>query len=99
MERPAVKIINSSMVLVSWKPPQNPGGPLNYYEVTAIKVDEKSVKNETHMYNTTGMRLQVICIFRLYLLVDSLIFVKVFGFVGTLMAIAQILSMSVCIFC
>jgi hypothetical protein len=56
MERPAVKIINSSMVLVSWKPPLNPGGPLNYYEVTAIKVDEKSVKNETYVYNTTGTR-------------------------------------------
>jgi Fibronectin type III domain. len=56
MERPTVKIINSSMVLVSWKPPLNPGGHLNYYEVTAIKVDEKSVKNETYMYNTSGMR-------------------------------------------
>jgi hypothetical protein len=44
------------MVLVSWKPPPNPGGPLDYYEVTAIKVDEKSHKNETYMYNTTGMR-------------------------------------------
>jgi hypothetical protein len=55
MERPTVKFINSSMVLVMWKPPLNPGGPLNYYEVTAIKVDEKSVKNETYVYNTTGM--------------------------------------------
>jgi len=55
IERPAVKIINSSMVLVMWKPPLNLGGPhINYYEVTAIKVDEKSVKNETHVYNTTG---------------------------------------------
>jgi hypothetical protein len=56
MERPTVKFTNSSMVLVFWKPPLNPGGPLNYYEVTAIKVDEKSVKNETYMYNTTGTR-------------------------------------------
>lgn len=59
MERPAVKIINSSMVMVSWKPPLNPGGPLNYYEVTAIKVDEKSVKNETYMYNTTATKSQI----------------------------------------
>jgi hypothetical protein len=56
MERPAVKIINSSMVLVFWKPPDNPGGPLDYYEVTAIKVDKKIGRNETYMYNTTGMR-------------------------------------------
>jgi hypothetical protein len=56
MEHPAVQIINSSMVLVSWKPPHNPGGLLNYYEVTAIKVDEDSERNETHLYNTTGMK-------------------------------------------
>jgi len=59
MDRPAVKIINSSMVLVMWKPPLNPGGPLNYYEVTAIKVDEKSVKNETYVYNTTATKSQI----------------------------------------
>jgi hypothetical protein len=56
MEPPTVQFINSSMVLVSWEPPLNPGGPLNYYEVTAIKVDEDSGGNETFMYNTTGMR-------------------------------------------
>jgi hypothetical protein len=58
MERPTVQIINSSMVLVSWKPPHNPGGLLNYYEVTAIKVDEDSEKNETHVYNTTGIYIR-----------------------------------------
>jgi hypothetical protein len=56
MERPTAQIFNSSMVLVSWKPPYNPGGPLNYYEVTAIKVDGDSERNETHVYNTTGMK-------------------------------------------
>lgn len=56
IERPAVNYINSSVALVSWKRPLNPGGPLNYYEVTAIRVDEKNVKNETCVYNTTGMR-------------------------------------------
>lgn len=44
------------MVLVSWKPPLKRGGPLSYYEVTVIKVDEDSGGNETFLYNTTGMR-------------------------------------------
>lgn len=56
MERPTVQFINSSMVLVSWKPPLKRGGPLTYYEVTVIKVDEDSGGNETFLYNTTGMR-------------------------------------------
>jgi hypothetical protein len=44
------------MVLVSWEPPRNPGGLLNYYEVTVIKVDEDGERNESHVYNTTGMK-------------------------------------------
>jgi hypothetical protein len=56
MERPVVQTINSSMVLVSWEPPRNPGGLLNYYEVTVIKVDEDGERNESHVYNTTGMK-------------------------------------------
>jgi hypothetical protein len=54
MEHPLVQFINSSMVLVSWKPPLKRGGPINYYEVTVIKVDEDSGGNETFLYNTTG---------------------------------------------
>jgi hypothetical protein len=56
MERPTAQLINSSMVLVSWKPPLKGGGPINYYEVTVIKVDEDSGGNETFLYNTTGKR-------------------------------------------
>lgn len=59
VEPPSAKNINSSMVLVSWKPPPNPGGPLDYYEVTVIKVDEKSRKNVTYVYNTTATESQI----------------------------------------
>ncbi|XP_069693403.1 cytokine receptor isoform X2 [Periplaneta americana] len=59
MERPLVHIINSSMVSVKWKPPTNPGGLLNYYEVTAIKVDGDSERNETSVFNTTATQIEI----------------------------------------
>ncbi|PNF42338.1 hypothetical protein B7P43_G03672 [Cryptotermes secundus] len=59
MEHPTVQYINSSMVLVSWKPPLKRGGPINYYEVTVIKVDEDSGGNETFLYNTTATESQI----------------------------------------
>ena len=55
MERPTVQGINSSMVLVSWSPPRNPAGLLNYYEVAVIKVDSHNAKNHSITSNVTAI--------------------------------------------
>ncbi|KAJ9579351.1 hypothetical protein L9F63_024541 [Diploptera punctata] len=57
MERPTVQGINSSMVLVTWSPPQIPAGLLNYYEVAVIKVDSHNTKNHSITTNVTAIAL------------------------------------------
>lgn len=86
MEHPTVQYINSSMVLVSWKPPLKRGGPINYYEVTVIKVDEDSGGNETFLYNTTGMRHSKH--------LDSAISVLCFSCLDSKMTVAQACSLT-----
>ena len=64
MDRPTVQGINSSMVLVSWNPPRNPAGLLNYYEVAVIKVDSHNERNHSISSNVTAIAYGKLCFSR-----------------------------------
>ncbi|XP_066996548.1 cytokine receptor [Anabrus simplex] len=58
MERPHVRFINSSLVLVSWKPPLIQGGILNYYQVVIQQSDELQ-NTSTFYYTSVGNESQI----------------------------------------
>lgn len=54
MDRPTVRFINASQVLVSWTPPSHPAGYLDYYEVMVEQSDHQH-NSSKYQYNSTGM--------------------------------------------
>lgn len=58
MDRPTVRFINSSQVLVSWTPPSHPAGYLDYYEVMVEQSDHQH-NSSKYKYNSTGTESQV----------------------------------------
>lgn len=58
MDRPTVRFINSSQVLVSWMPPFHPAGYLDYYEVMVEQSDGQH-NSSKYKYNSTGTESQV----------------------------------------
>lgn len=45
VERPIVHFLNTSQVLVCWKPPSHPGGEINQYEILVTQIHGTAESN------------------------------------------------------